>query len=391
MKKKKWMIKKMLLPVLCLFLMACQGKNASFDKAMELAEAGEYEKALPYYEEAVKDSHIEPEYYLGYGMALNHLAKYQEAGEIFDQILKSEKNISDGDKKQIYYGAAIAAYGQGDYESAQNYSEKALKIDTFETLDREIRYTETVALFLQGETGQAEKLCDRMLSEDDSDMEVYMLYGSIKKASGDTEGAIAIYEKAIGKEKSYYDAYFALYEEYEAEGQKNAAAELLDQVTRIDAKKASDMLAVGKAWYLKGEYDQALSCFTEAYQNKNKKGLYYIALTKREKGQLKDAENDFLSYISIDEDDLIPEVYNQLAGSYMERSRYKKAQSMLTRGIALGDTTAMQNLLRNQVVLYELQGNYENALEAAKAYLQIYSGDASMQKELMFIETRIQD
>ena len=388
MNKMNWFKRTFFCVLGMFFFTACGKVSESYKTAMELSNEGEYEKAETYFEDAIRADGLEPKIYIGYGMTLNHLSKYEEAETAFSQILKADTDISDSEKKQIYYGETIAFYGQGKYEDVTLVADEALKIKEFSDLDRNLQYTEAIACFLTGQETKAEELCDALLSGDASDMEVYMLYGGMKKASGDTDGAVKLYEDAIRKNKSYFDAYFRLYDCYLDAGQSSAAAELLDHITSIEAKKSYEMIAVGKAWYYKGDYDKALSLFEEAYEEKDADGLFYMSLTKKTSGKLQEAEDGFLSYLSAEKDHTIPEVYNQLAGIYMERSQYEKAQSMISQGLAMGDTVAAQNLLRNQVILLELTGDYDKALEVAEEYRKVYTEDAAMKKEISFIKTR---
>lgn len=370
-----------------ILLTGCGGENKAYQTAMQLSKEGKFTEARSYFEDAIKED-TEPKYYIGYGMALNHLLKYDEAEDAFSKALNVDAELSDGQKKKIYYGQGIALYGQGKYEEVLAVTEEALKIKDFSELDRNLRYTGAVSGFMSGQSETAEALCEEMMEQDDSDMDVYMLFGKIKKASGDTDSAIKIFEKAIEKEKSYFDAYFGLYECYLDAGQSSAAAELLNQMTSMDIKETEEMIAVGKAWYYQGEYEKALSYFEMADEKKESDGRFYTSLVKKTLGKLQEAENGFLAYISEKKENLIPEVYNQLAGIYMEQMQYDKAQEMLSAGLALGDTDAAQNLLRNQVVLLELEGEYEKALEVAKEYRKVYPEDAAMKKELAFIKTR---
>ncbi len=375
--------------LLAVMLTGCGAGESAYQQAVKLAENEEYEKSLPYFEDAIKENAKEPEYYISYGMALNHVWKFEEAEKNFSSILKSDYKISEGEKKQLYYGRAIAAHGMGDYKSALDYAEKALKIKKLEKLDQNIRYTEAVSLFLNGQAEKAEKICNKILSEDNEDIESYLLLAGIQKAGGNVEGAVATYETALSKKKEDYDIKFALYEAYVAMGKTDAAQELLSDLTNQAGDSADELLAKGRAYYYQGNYDMALKALAEATEKGEKKGLFYTGLVKKLQGNPEEAEKCFLDYLSNEKEDVISESYNQLAGIYIEKSQYKQAQSMIKKGLDLGDTEAAKNLMRNQVILYELQGDYENAQKTAGEYLQIYAEDVSMQKELSFIQTRL--
>ena len=49
-----------------LLLGGCGKAKEAYDKGMELAKDGKYEKSLPYFEEAIKESSEQAEYYIGY-------------------------------------------------------------------------------------------------------------------------------------------------------------------------------------------------------------------------------------------------------------------------------------------------------------------------------------
>ena len=73
----------------------------------------------------------------------------------------------------------------------------------------------------------------------------------------------------------------------------------------------------------------------------------------------------------------------------MEQRDFDKAQGAIDQGLSHGNSSAVQDLRRIQVVLFEKQNKYGEALSAAKEYYKIYPSDDAMQKEISFIKTRI--
>ena len=69
---------------------------------------------------------------------------------------------------------------------------------------------------------------------------------------------------------------------------------------------------------------------------------------------------------------------------------YENAQNYIDKGIKLGNTSGIRMLSRNSVILYEKMGQYKKAKRAAKQYLKKFPSDKDMEKELAFINTRIQ-
>ena len=73
----------------------------------------------------------------------------------------------------------------------------------------------------------------------------------------------------------------------------------------------------------------------------------------------------------------------------MEQEAYEKAQDYLNQGMERGMTEAEPGLQKSQVILYEKQKKYEEALETAREYVKRFPGDGEMKKELSFIKTRM--
>lgn len=368
----------------------CGKAQKSYDNGMELATEGKYEESLTYFEEAIKENKERTEYYIGYGMALNHLNRYEDAKEEFKKAMQDTDNkISKENNKQLYYGMAMAEYGLGEYESVVKYCKKALEIEYLDSLDNDILYTRMAALQLQGEKEQAKKDCETIIKNNEKYMDAYMELAKIENELGESDKAVETYLDAISVDNTYYDAYFALYQQYCSNGQTEQAEEILEQLISIPSKKAKNLVVIGRAYYYKNDYDKAKEYLNMAYDGNSKESLYYLGIVEQKEKSYQKAVEDFEKYIKENKENLNIEVYNQLANAYCELGEYDKAQETITAGISYGSTSAIQDLKKNQVILYEKQNKYKKAKAAAEEYLKIYPEDADMQKELTFIDTRI--
>lgn len=374
-----------------LFMLAGCGKgDTAYSEGMKLAEEGKYEKALSQFQEAVKEDHKVAKYQIGYGMTYNHMGKYEEAEKVFSSAMEKLKDsASREEKKQFYYGEAVALSGQGEYEKAVKYCDKALKIDFLSDMDGDIGYTKTVCLARQGKLKEAEKLCKKIVQDNKKDWQAYYELADIQKQLGKPREAAKTYLILVEAEKGDSSAYFALYQIYLSMGETKKAEDILNQVLDWNTKKAANALAVGRAYYYKNDMDSASKYLKLAYDGNCKESLYYLGVISMNQKNYPEAEKHFLEYIKENEDDLNIEVYNQLAVAMMEQGEYKKAQDYLTRGKEFGMTEADQSLRKNQVVLYEKQKKYKKALAEAQEYVTRYPQDADMEKELAFIQTRI--
>lgn len=389
MKRNVWK-RVALIAGITVLLTGCGEAKKAYDKGMELAKAGKYEKSLPYFKDAIKENGEQAEYYIGYGMALCRLNRYELAKEEFQKVIQETDNkISKENNKQLCYGMAIANYGLGDYGSVTEYCDKALEIEYLDDMDCDILYTKMSAYWQQGEWKKAEEVCQVLLKKSKKYMDAYMALAGIEQNLGESDKAAQAYKDAIETDKTYYDAYFKLYQQYMAAGQTDAANELLDQLVAIKPNKAENMMVIGRAYFYKQEYDRAKEYLKMAYDGNNKESLYYSGALSAALEQYDAAIMYYQKYIKENKEELNVEVYYQLALVYMQQKEYDKAQSMITKGISYGITAALQELKKTQVILLEKQNCYEEAVPLAEEYIRCYPADVAMEKELAFIKTRM--
>lgn len=384
-----WMIKAGALMAL-IFLVGCAKGESTYQEGMKLAESGKYEDALSKFQQAMKEDGEVSDYHIGCGMAYIHMGKYEDAGKVFENAMdKLKESAAKEEKKQFYYGNALALSGMGECEQALAYCDKALKIDLLGDMDGDINYTKAVCLKNQGKYEEAEEICQKIIKEEKKDWQAYYELASIQEKMGKREEAAKTYEKIAEEEKEGGTAHFALYRLYNLMGDSESAEKALDEVLGWDTKKASNALAVGRAYYCKKDMASARKYMEMAYDGNCAESLYYLGVLSMEEKNYQDAEKNFLAYIKENEKDLDAEVYNQLAVAMMEQEAYDKAQEYLDQGLERGMTEAEQGLQKNQVILYEKQKKYEEALQAAQEYMKRFPEDGEMKKELAFIKTRI--
>lgn len=373
-----------------LAMTGCGKGQDAYNKAMKLAQEGKYEKATQYFKDAMKEDKERTEYYIGYGMTLNRMNRFQEAKEEFEKVTQETDNkISKENNKQVYYGLAVASYGLGQYQDVISYCNKALKISYLSDMDNDILYSRAVVRQLTGQNQKAQEDCNKIIKKDKKYTDAYTQLAALQKEAGQKEEAIKTYEKLIQLDKTDYDAYFDLYEQYLENNQTDAAEELLDQLIVLKPSNTKNMLTVGRAYYYKKDYEKAKEYFQMAQDGNSKESAYYLAQIAVLSKSYQDAAKYLESYLKNSGENKNPQAYHELAGVYMEMKQYKKAQKVVTKGIACGSTSAIQNLKKDQVIVYERQNEYEKALQAAKEFLKSYPNSSGMKRELEFIKTRI--
>ncbi len=379
-----------LLLLVLLFAVSCGKADKSYDQAVKLAEEGNYQKAVESFEKAIEANGEKAEYYIGYGMALNHLGDYKKAVKQFEKAYQEMDNkISRKNNKQLYYGEALAYYGMNKYDKALECCQNALDIEGQPEIDGNVYSTMAVIHWVSGNSKEAVDSMDKLIQMDKKDGNAYLQRGQLYMNMGEPEKALNDFSQALQLDKNCYDAYFGMHDAYAASGQVDAARESLEMLTGIHAKTAEQKMQVGRAYQVLGEEDQAVSYLEDAKKQKCLEADYYLGMVQMAKQEYETAISFFESYIKDAAEIQIPEVYNQLAGALIETGELERAADYLAEGLELGMSSAYQSLLKNQVILLEKQQKFSEAAKAAKTYLKAYPADEAMEKELKFIRTRI--
>ena len=80
--------------------------------------------------------------------------------------------------------------------------------------------------------------------------------------------------------------------------------------------------------------------------------------------------------------------YNGLALCDIDDGNYDNALADITNGLADASTEEMQDLLYNEVVVYEKKLDFATALTKAQEYVDMFPEDSAAKKELAFLKTR---
>ena len=80
--------------------------------------------------------------------------------------------------------------------------------------------------------------------------------------------------------------------------------------------------------------------------------------------------------------------YNGLALCDIDDGNYDNALADITNGLADASTEEMQDLLYNEVVVYEKKLDFATALSKIQEYLKMFPDDENASKELIFLKSR---
>lgn len=391
MRVKKWA----LMGILCgtmVLLAGCGKAQKAYKQAVALAENGSYEKAAASFKEAIAENKDKAEYYIDYGMTLNHLGSYKKAIKQFEKAYqKVDNKISRQNNKRLYYGEALAYYGIHEYDKAKKQCDKALEISESKVLNGDIYATLAMAQWASGDSLGALGALDQLIKENAKDADGLVLRGQIKQSMGKYDSAAEDFLKAISVDEKCYEAYFGCYNVYNDAGRESDAKDVFEKLVSIHGADAEAKTQIGRAYICLDKLADAEDILSDAEKEKSTDALFYQGKVLRIRGDFENAIKKYTKYLKAQNGAVcaLPEVYSELAGCYIELQDYGQAEDYLEQGLDLGVTMAYQNLLRNRVILLERMGKMRQAKELAAEYLQTYPYDKEMAKEAKFIATRI--
>jgi tetratricopeptide (TPR) repeat protein len=382
----------LLLLVSTMLLGACSGKSAGsyYKEGLEYFNNGNYEKAEASFSKALQLNADRAEYYIDYAMSLIQLGKYEEAINYLDQaILDNDNSIVRKNNKLAYRGKGIAYYKAHDYKAAIKQFDKALAINESSDLNMDILYYKGNA---QEKAGLYEKAVDTyslIIKNKTSDAATYNHRAYAYRLLGNYEKSLEDYNKAIKLDSRNYDYYFEKYFLLIDSGDKDSAATVLDQASKITGSTQEDKFNIAKVHYFQGNYDQAVSELSEAFRNGFAEAYYYLGNIYEKKEDYKNASYNYSMYIKEDGNIDSAAVYNQISVCLMKQGKYDEALSYVQSGLKYNDVSYNQALWHNEIVCYENLSEFKKAYDSMKDYLAKYPDDKEAAKENDFLKTRL--
>ena len=386
--------KKAFLAVLCLSLVVSgcglSKANRSYSKALSYYEAGEYEKAEDSFIDAIKANPDKAEYYLDYGFTLIKLGRYEDAIKEFQRILmEKEIAIVKQNNKKAYRGIGIANLYAQSYEEAIKNFDLALGITEMKELDTDILYYKGNALERSGNLEEASKIYTKILETQKDDAAIYNARANINRILGNYEESIKDYDKAIELSKGDFDLYFGKYAALKELSRTAEAEEVLKIAAELPVHSEKDSYELAKVYFYQKNYDHAMIQLEQSLKNGYIEANYFLGEISIAKGDYKQAIEYFETFEESN-GTVSAMFYNQLLTCYLNEEEYEKAKTCLKKAKKYTDVSIEQQLLRNEIILLEKTGDFNEAYEKMKKYLKLYPDDVEAQKDATFLKTRVE-
>lgn len=370
-------------------LSGCGKAGSYYSDGSNNFKSGNYEKAAECFQSAIAANPNRADYYIDYGMTLIAMGKYQDALDQLDRAyMDKDMMVIRQNNKRILRGRGIAYYHMLQTEKAIEQFKLALEIDELSYLDMDILYYMADSLQTIGSYEEAVKAYTDILYIDNKNAAAYGKRACSYKYLGDYDKSLADYESAIELEPKNYEHYFGKYYLMKANGDESGAASVLSQAEKITVATSEDKYQLAKVHFLQGNYDEALSELSDGYAGGFTEAYYYIGEIYRIQ---KDYEKAAYYYdIFIDSGEVSSSnVFNQMAICRIKLGDYEAALDYLEQGLAYNYAGTLQVLKKNEIIVYEYLGRYDEAKERMAGYLTSYPEDESAKREAEFINTRV--
>ncbi len=214
--------------------------------------------------------------------------------------------------------------------------------------------------------------------------------GNDKIKSGDYNGAIQTYKKSIDLEK-HYKTYYSLGVAYVKAGNKADAEEALKNCIQLNPKYSSGFYTLGKVYYAKGEYEEAVSNYEKAkalVSDKNTQGKIdkdiSRAYTQLGKNSLSGGSPEkALPYLEkAVEYDKYDAAYLFMAQAYVDVAQYQKAIEAADNALNNRETISKNAPYYYKGLAFKKLGNNEKAVENFNLAKQDPQYKASSEYEL---------
>ena len=331
-------------------LTGCGGEEKkTYDQACADLAQGSYDYALQGYQSSITAGYKTAEAYRGAGIANIHLGNYQDAIDSLTNGLNDEK------------------------------AGKALKKDM-------LAYRATAEL-KSGLNDAAMADCQTLAESYSMDAETYYLTGCVALAMDSYDEASSNFTEAYGEDATY-DRAIQIYEAYLEKDMEADGTRYLEAALKTEPKNAEDYCNRGKVYYYMEDYSNAQKELTEAVNQKSTEGMLLLGMVYTRTGRYFQCQKLCISSMCQRMAVIRPKVTMVWHFVIWHDGSYDSALENISKGLEDASTEEMQDLLFNEIVVYEKKLDFSTALSKMQEYIKMFPDDENAAKELTFLQSR---
>ena len=227
--------------------------------------------------------------------------------------------------------------------------------------------------------------CQTIAGLGDMDADSYFLTGKVALAMDSYEEAASNFAQAYAEE-STYDKAIQIYQAYLEMDMEADGTRYLEAALQSEAKTAGDHCDRGRVYYYMDDFDNAQQELITASNDGNTEALILLGMVYLAKGDTSNARAMYQQY-GVEEGESA-KGYNGLALCDIADGNYDAALVNISSGKENASTEELQNLLYNEMVVYEKKLDFATARQKAEEYLEMFPGDEEVERELEFLKSR---
>ena len=331
-----------------LIFSGCQTEDSgAYDRGMEALAAADYDTAMEEFQKAANQDGRKAEAYRGEGIIYLRRQDYTHAVTLFSLSLQEMKHENPEFREDVLFYQAEAYQGNGQLQEALTLYEELIEGSMPDQ-----------AYFMRGR--------------------LYLLDGNLTNAEADFRMAV--------EESDRYDIYIWIYEAYESLNMEADGAAYLEKALKLTPQNASDYYQQGRIYYYLEEYDKAKASLNQAIDAGNQEAVLLLGHICVETGDVSGARSLYQGYL--DKEIRPAAAYNGLALCDMVDGNYDSALANLKKGLQCQDEEENENLLYNEIIVYEYKLDFEVAKIKMQEFLEKYPNNQDAIRENKFLQSR---
>lgn len=306
----------------------------------------------------------------------------------------------DREAQESYRQLGITQLQEGKYSDAVTSFQKALDESLGKIGDEEVDicYYKALAQFKAGQVLAAVETYSSLIEYDDENAEAYFLRGSAylqaahmesdEEESNDLfEKGIKDYNQAVTLDGKNYKLYISIYENLNVMGWEAYAEDFLSRALSLSCETGQEYCDQGYIYLMLEDYDKAETLLATALEKGCDEAMLYQAQLYKVQGNEEEAKALLQAYTEKYPEDV--DALHQAAILAINAEEYAEAVKMLEQAYSYAGKGADQELMLNLIYAYEYKGQFTDAYNLMKEYVELYPTDSEAAREYEFLKTRL--
>ena len=369
----------LLAAALSLLLSGCANEaGKSYEEGLRLFGEGQYQEAIKAYQLSVSQGYEDPVIYADMAVCYEMMEDSSKAAE----MISKARVLSPADKR-IRRREGICLFLTGDYKNAilvLRYSLPEEEGKEMTAEEREARGFIASALMKTGAYEEAVEELNRLITANDHATEHILLAGECYLGMHQLAAAdqyFAMIAAQADKKPSYY---LRMYNDCVEAQSYASAVSYFEQGLALTGEGEKFEMTAGEYYARAGRLSDA-EISLSGEQSVGAK-LAEASLLTRD-GRYSEAEAIYTELLGRGED--TAEVYSSYMVLKIVSGKPDEARELLRKVLSFGDREVLRSALWNEVILCEMEGDYEMAYEKLAAYRADYGTTEETERELLFL------